>query len=557
MGAPLLALAAFALALFAAEAVARIGWDPPRYHNEPLRFDPELGFRGIPGRHRIDGHASADGAPHVLVLNRDGFRGRPLPLDESADPPGPAARARRIAFVGDSFVLGAGVREEQLLSSRVAEALAARGEATSTWNLAAADYGTGQELLLLRSAGEQIEPDAVVLAIYPHNDLINNFEGLAFRTEVSPGDYLRPYVVPHGDRLEIRYTHPLRAWLRRHSRLFALLERRAVDYGGRRRLAWLFPFEPPTPPAVRIRRGLAPREPQEIYRTHPPDSDWERAWQRTTDLLTAFRDTCDALGARLVVVVIPELHQVRRVAQDVAMDLRLRQLQHVPLDRYLDWNLPERRLARFFAQQGIESALLLPRLRSAVSRGEQVYLPDRHLNARGHELAAQAILEVLDGGARPGRRLAQSDPELGGGPVPLPAASRAPRVIQPARQEHWLYRGDSWIPWQASPDQPAGGALPLQHAVVAVPVRGEELVVSGIAAARHYPLDVMLELVSGPRRSFTIQQPGPFVLRTRVPAARLRSSDGYAALVFSARDGRAAEASSTGLIVREVGFPGI
>lgn len=545
LGAPVLAVAAVAAALLASEGVARLGFPPPRYHSEPLQLDPELGFRGIPG-HR--GRGSDDGA-HALVLNDDGFRGRPLPRTPGDAAGDARSRPLRIAFVGDSFLVGAGVAETQLLVARVEAALQARGRAAEAWNLSAADYGTGQQLLLLRRIGARLRPDRVVLAVYPPNDVINNFEGLAFRTGVSPGDPIRPYVVPGDDGLEVRYAQPWRAALRRHSRLFALLELRAIAFGARHQLGWLRPFELPRPPAERIAEARAPFEHQEIYRPSPPGSAWEDAWQRSFALLSAFRDECEALSARLLVVVIPELHQVRRVAQDVELDLRLRALRGEPLDRYLDWNLPERRLARFFRKERMDFVLLLPRLRAAVAGGEEVYLRDLHLSARGHALAAGAILDALDGTAPASDR---ADPD--GRPVPLPDPQRAPRTIDPSDPHQWRYRSPHWIRWQPSPDAPSPGALALQHAAVALPLRGDELLVKGIAAARRYPLDVRLELVGGPGAGFRIEKPGPFVLRTRLPAARPPTSDGYTALVFTT-DAAADAGEITGLIVEEVGFP--
>ena len=74
----------------------------------------------------------------------------------------------------------------------------------------------------------------------------------------------------------------------------------------------------------------------------------------------------------------------------------------------------------------------------------------------------------------------------------------------------------------------------------------------GIAAARRYPVELSVELLPGTERRIRIEQPGPFVLRSRVPVARLPKSDGYLALRFSS-DAPGGDAS-TGVIVREVGW---
>lgn len=530
-----------ATTLLAAELVARLAFAPPRYHNEPLALDAELGFRGIPGYRTRK--PDAEGALYGFALNAEGFRGRELPEPGRKDD-----GSRRIVFLGDSFLVAQGLPEEALVTTRIGPALAALGVASEVYNLSAADYGTGQELLLLRRFGARLAPDLVVLAMYPRNDLVNDFEGLAGRTAVSPGDYVRPYVVPDedGGELTVRPLHPFRHRLRHGSRLFAVLEQRLLAYGTRGAVAWLQPFPPPRSSEERLADDLAPYESLELLRRHPPGHLWEQAWQRSFALLRALRDECEALSARLVVVVIPDLHQVRRAARDVHLDLLTRELQGRALDDLLDWNLPERRLATFFADEGIAHVSLLRTLREAVRRGQDVYLPDLHLNARGHAVAANLLVGALRGT----RDAATSLPT--GPPVRLPRGEAAPAKIRLGGSEHWLYRDQSWLPWSPSADAPGEGALSLGRAFVAVPVPAgaRELVVRGIAVARRYPLEVELEFVSGPTKSFRLDEPGPFVLRVAVPVARLPRSDGHVGLRF----GAAGEAISAGVIVRDVGF---
>lgn len=257
------------------------------------------------------------------------------------------------------------------------------------------------------------------------------------------------------------------------------------------------------------------------------------------------REECDALSAQLLVVVIPDLHQVRRAARDLELDLLSRRIAGTPLDRWLDWNLPERRLAEFFRRQGIEAILLLPALREAVRGGGEVYLPDRHLSAQGHAIAAQSIARALGGS------FASSPGAPNGRPVRLPVGERAPRSIQPGSPEQWLYRSQAWLPWKRAAQ--IEGALPLSGAVLAVPASGRDLLMRGIAAARSYPLEFQLEFVGGPERSLRIEKPGPFVLRLALPSGQPPLSDGHTVLRFHPI-GEAVGEDSVGVIVRDVGF---
>ena len=439
------------------------------------------------------------------------------------------------------------MRDEELLSSRVGALLGERGIGSEVFNLSAADYGTGQELLLLRRFEAALAPDVVVLGVYPQNDLINDYEGLSGLTRLSPGDVVRPYLVPEAGRLRVRHARPAGAFLRRHSRLYAVLERRVLGLAAERGIRWLLPTIAPEEPAERLRRGEAPLEHQEIFRSHPEDHRWERAWQRSFQLLDAFRDACAGLRARPIVLVIPDLHQVTRAARDVELDLLSREVVATPLDAWLDWSLPERRLAQHLAARGIETLILLPHFRSAAREGATLYLRDAHLAPAGHELAARIVAAAIAGDA------SAPQPPVAGGPIPLPVGPAAPRAIEPGRAEHARYLGPAqWSPWAPSAGAAIEGAVPVARALVALPARGSELVVKGLATPRGRPLEVALEVMGGPQLGFQIEAPGPFEARVALPAARLPRADGYVAL----RIGPAHADADPGrkLIVSEIGF---
>ena len=532
-----------AFVLLVAEGVARVAFAPPRYHNEPLRLDATLGFAGIPGYSRRQ--KDAEGSLYAFALNVDGFRGPVLP--ETGDPPSDRAR---IALLGDSFLVGQGVPEEALLSRRLERALGARGQESEVYNLSAADYGTGQQLLLFDSVRERLAPDHVVLALYPGNDVVNNFEGLAGRTAVSPGDPLRPYVVPgSGDATAVHFVQPLRHRLRHVSRLFAVLEHRLVAYAVVGGIGVLQPFGAVASPEARIASGELGYERLELFREHPPDHVWEQAWQRTFALLRALRSRCDAQGARLHVLVIPALHQVRRAAGAIQLDLLQRAHDGTRFDERLDWNLPERRIAAFLREEGIGTTLLLDALRGSARRGERPYLHDHHLSAAGHAIAAESLAASLDAGAKP------AGARPGGAPIRLPRGADAPARIELGGARHELYRDRNWLPWTSSEGEHAEGALPLDGAFVAVPLRpgARELVVRGIAAAPRYPLEVEIAFEGGPAQRLRVAKPGPFVLHLAAPVARLPRSDGHVGLRFRAADA-SADPTSTGIIVRDVGF---
>ena len=63
---------ALLLILGIGEVLARAWFAPPRYHNEPLQLDPELGFRGVSD---FRGTRSDARGEYTVELSSDGLRG--------------------------------------------------------------------------------------------------------------------------------------------------------------------------------------------------------------------------------------------------------------------------------------------------------------------------------------------------------------------------------------------------------------------------------------------------------------------------------------------------
>jgi hypothetical protein len=343
--------------------------------------------------------------------------------------------------------------------------------------------------------------------------------------------------------------------IRRHSRLYATLERRLLAFGAERGIAWLKPGPPSAGLAERLRWGRAPREDFEIFRRrHDPGDRWEEAWNTTFALLRAFRDECDALGARLLVVVIPSVYQVERTAKRIGLDVATRIAGGRTLDRLLDWNLPERRLAGFFEQEGIEARFLLAPLREAAESDPPVYVRDEHLGPSGHEIAARAVIDWLADEAGE-----HESEEISGEPVRiLPDPSEARSLLDFREQSHALYLGDGWISWAAEEPGTAGGWLPGSRALVVLPARGGDFVVRGwVPSEARLPIDGYVEIVGRPRHTFRLEQEGIFELR--FPWSPPRgvagpSADGYLAAFFVGGVKQRMGKIRAGPVVQQVGF---
>jgi hypothetical protein len=97
-----------------------------------------------------------------LRTNALGFR------DDTVAPKQPGEY--RIAVLGDSFTVAAGVPFEELYTRRLERALRVDRPQTRVLNLAVGGYNIVQYGLVLKEAGLALRPDLVLVALFPDND---------------------------------------------------------------------------------------------------------------------------------------------------------------------------------------------------------------------------------------------------------------------------------------------------------------------------------------------------------------------------------------------------
>lgn len=122
--------------------------------------------------------------------NREGFRGADF---AEAKAPG----RLRVALVGDSFIFGLGVEEDQTLKAKLDEELARRGlgDKIEVLNLGILGANLGTHVRMYSIARELLGADAVVMGVFEDNDLAewdvqNEIDDLARPSAFSLGVYL-------------------------------------------------------------------------------------------------------------------------------------------------------------------------------------------------------------------------------------------------------------------------------------------------------------------------------------------------------------------------------
>jgi lysophospholipase L1-like esterase len=279
-----------------------------------------------------------------VTYNAWGFRG-PIP------DPNPVANVTRILLIGDSQTEGLQVRHEETYGAVLQRALEGLvpGQRFEVVNLAVSAYGTHQEVLTLRRYGARVRPCWVVLGFYPDNDLSDNVR-LPLLAEDANGVRLVEHHFSIGHRLWLG----TKVWLASVSHLYTLSVAQIKAILSRPLLA---------------RVGL----------TEPVSPDVEGASRpvRLTEqlMLIAQRDA-RGLGARLIVLVIPERSQV----------LRLEEAPRSGLDAIAQ------QFASWFDREAVLHLEALAALRAAQQRGEPPFFQiDGHLNSTGHRVVGEAL----------------------------------------------------------------------------------------------------------------------------------------------------------------------
>jgi hypothetical protein len=369
----LVPLIAVLFALLTAEAALRLATGRHQPRDVAKRYHPTLGWEKIPNSVRTEDTSEFS----VRSLrNSRGLRGRSVPYEKPAG-------EFRVLMLGDSFLEGYTVGDEQLVSTQLGNL-----SGVTTINAGTGGYSTDQQLLLYREEGRRYSADLVVVMFYD-NDVCFN----ALRAD---GDGpQKPLFVDNPDGLELtnvpvpraipaaeipaESSHSVRQWLHGSSQLYVLLSARLKSIAAVQRAGisagWITPV--PLPNYFEVYCKLLPE----------PVS---HAWDMTERILATLRDEVRSDGAELLVFAIPNLASVDAGVWD-------RTMLKYDLDQ-TNWSptLVEETLGEICERQGITLVAAIEKFRDASIAGEALYFPrDQHWTAAGHALAARMLAERL------------------------------------------------------------------------------------------------------------------------------------------------------------------
>jgi hypothetical protein len=320
----------------------------------------------------------------------------------------------RILVVGDSFTEGLRVPMDAAFHSILEENLNAAGKRVEVINAGGAGWGTDQELLFYQEIGRKYEPDMVLLAFFPGNDIMNNTITLEAENF---GGVKKPYFLledgqlvlhnqPVGSETELAGVsdqtesspqlipdHPPLAFLQpilNHSAFYRYFvpRLRVISPAFALKLAQWGLIEPESETRIAARGPDYIPVAYGVFKT-PLDPAWQEGWRVTEALLAQFKADVEADGAEFRVVVIPDQKQVEPAVWQ-------HMFQIYPAMQNYEWDLdqPNRELAEILDAQQTPYLDLLPVFRAW--DGPTLFFPiDGHWNERGHKLAGDALTQWL------------------------------------------------------------------------------------------------------------------------------------------------------------------
>lgn len=336
----------------------------------------------------------------------------------------------RVLLLGDSFMEALQVNDDETFGEQLRGLLAKRtGQPVEVVNAGVSGFGTDQELLWLREEGAKYQPDLVLLAVYPHNDFMNNAEQLE---SANRGAISKPYFALEDGALQLRYFPFDPATVPAVSSPLAEVAAPEIPPGPlsglarrlKERSALYRYFDPrirlasPRLAARLARAGLI--EPGQesqlvaqsreyipvtygVYAT-PLTPLWQDAVKLTSALFAEIDQTAASLGAQSAALMIP-------APENIYPERWQQILTHFPAMQSGQWDTgqPERLAQAALESAGIPLLALNDAFAGNAAEGPLLYLEeDGHWTAAGHALAAQATVNFLgQSGIVPGLSPAQ------------------------------------------------------------------------------------------------------------------------------------------------------
>ncbi|MBN1344486.1 MAG: hypothetical protein JXQ73_17485 [Phycisphaerae bacterium] len=309
--------------------------------------------------------------------------------DYTYDPNKPGD-VRRLVILGDSYTSAWEVDFDEMYHKRLAHELTAqagpgRKIEVPAFSVPAMGLGELKKWFLHRALA--LQPDVLALVISPAL-VSENYGPLCQKLELKFGKLLK-YFIANTRKVEKKWlVVPFSALNRYVARLAAGFYIMHLD--------WFEDLE-----------AFHPVNPTVSTYIEPEPPDWQKAWEGTKAALAEYGDLCRERNIPLLVVLMPT---------EVAIDSAFAQ---PPEGSTVDWTKADRRFAEMCKEIGADFMTLTPTFDAYRAKHGKDYQFDWdiHWNAKGHEIAARAIMEYVRANYARQLGLASSSPTTTSRPV--------------------------------------------------------------------------------------------------------------------------------------------
>jgi sterol desaturase/sphingolipid hydroxylase (fatty acid hydroxylase superfamily)/lysophospholipase L1-like esterase len=376
---------ALGLALVAIEIVARIVFPLPplanfnRIEYAPTTLTAEMRSKQYLMNATISWTSEPDHAGSVLHLNLYGFRDGQWDVAHK--------RARRILFVGDSFVEGFMAADDEAIPAVFARRAKASGRSVEVFNLGVGGTDLADYMKLIQDAVPALAPEEVVLVFYA-----NDFAGQPPFSHAQ----VRPAFEP-------KYRSPWMPRIAQVTRRLLAGEPVALAWHGKPK-PFLAPVPDPSNPwtaqgdylATRVDPEFADAMRRATFNPHSVDelAEYAHYFRETVDVsahLTFLRDFLKARNVQLRLAYIPYPAQVSDYYIPFKHRYGGRDVQSMSGPEF---QVQAKHLTDVAGRLGIPFLDLTPSLRAREAAGEHLYWDyDHHFRPTGYAFAANALYD--------------------------------------------------------------------------------------------------------------------------------------------------------------------
>ena len=283
----------------------------------------------------------------------------------------------RVLGLGDSFSYSNSVNLNDTFFKTIERSLS-KTRPVEVLDAAVPAYSTIQELRYLEKYGVHLDPDVVLLGFYVGNDFQDSWE-LFDSTGAPTVDVVNgvlhvnsrfPGAMYENQERSLRTaTAALRVFFAEHSELYVFLRERFSE------TLWRLGLRNNPPPADFCEKKFSP--------------EMEKGWALEQKLLMEFKNFTAAHHERFILLALPTQYQVHEELWQHHFTTF-----HLDPSKY-DLEKPQKLLAEYCRQNGIEYIDALPALRAAGKNEVLFYRIASYMNPNGHRVVGDLVTSYL------------------------------------------------------------------------------------------------------------------------------------------------------------------